>query len=309
MAHILPTSMARKQKPPTTPAKKRLDEIVRKEIKKVRVLNEKRMAELGDAYRSPYYNRIVSLYEPLLDCDKTIIIYLLVPIIELNGLETCKIVFESFHPTQYIASNGVEDFVDVLNFEEKKGTKTHHHTSSSYPPDAMYGTNLSDDEGLRVFGTNLEDVLIKYEVKKLETVNHFFCICFHLKTGQIELNDNSKIKEAFSKRYKGLPEKLVLVLYLLILERKSTAKRRIKKLEKAKIKRKEVEWRTLQNGVDCGTFAMRHMEMYKGKSPWNQGFVNEDKKDIQDSQLRFLRYRYLSKIVLSGYNFVRNRSL
>ncbi|KAF5767406.1 hypothetical protein HanRHA438_Chr14g0633891 [Helianthus annuus] len=73
----------------------------------------------------------------------------------------------------------------------------------------------------------------------------------------------------------------------------------------ASVIRKEMEWRTLQNEVDCDVFTMRHMETYKGKSPWNLGFVNEDKKDIQDSQLRFLRYRYLSKIVLSDYNLVR----
>ncbi|KAJ0770594.1 hypothetical protein HanPI659440_Chr07g0259421 [Helianthus annuus] len=52
---------------------------------------------------------------------------------------------------------------------------------------------------------------------------------------------------------------------------------------------------------------MRHMVTYKGKSPWNPTFVNEDKKTIQDSQLRFLRYRYLSKIVLSDYNLVRKQ--
>ncbi|MFS7963320.1 hypothetical protein Hanom_Chr08g00736701 [Helianthus anomalus] len=63
-----------------------------------------------------------------------------------------------------------------------------------------------------------------------------------------------------------------------------------------------MDWRTLQNGCGCGVFTMRHMETYKGKSPWNSGFENEDKKKIQDSQLQFLRYRYLSKIVLSDYN-------
>ncbi|KAJ0946515.1 hypothetical protein HanRHA438_Chr01g0004801 [Helianthus annuus] len=60
------------------------DGIVRTHIKKWRDMNEKRMTELGDAYRSPYYNRIVSLYEPLLDRDKTIISYLLSPVGEIG---------------------------------------------------------------------------------------------------------------------------------------------------------------------------------------------------------------------------------
>ncbi|MFS7951845.1 hypothetical protein Hanom_Chr07g00600001 [Helianthus anomalus] len=93
--------------------------------------NEKRMAELGDAYRSPYCNRITNLYEPLLDRDQTIVCYLLAPVEDIgtliykseSGFEALKIIFESFHPSQYIASSGVDAFVDVLNFEEKKRDK------------------------------------------------------------------------------------------------------------------------------------------------------------------------------------------
>ncbi|MFS7944983.1 hypothetical protein Hanom_Chr06g00518591 [Helianthus anomalus] len=89
------------------------------------------MTELGEAYRSPYCNRLTSLYEPLLERDQTIICYLLAPIGSISslmyksesGVETIKIIFESFHPSQFVASNGVDAFVDVLNFEEKKGTK------------------------------------------------------------------------------------------------------------------------------------------------------------------------------------------
>ncbi|KAM0012383.1 hypothetical protein Hdeb2414_s0053g00753671 [Helianthus debilis subsp. tardiflorus] len=118
---------------------KEKDDIVREHIKKIKAINEKRMTELGDAYRSPYCNRIVSLYEPLLDRDKTIISYLLSPIGDIgavmykseSGMETVKIIFESFHPSQFIASNRVDAFVDVLNYEEKKGTKNHHPTGCS----------------------------------------------------------------------------------------------------------------------------------------------------------------------------------
>ncbi|KAM0052862.1 hypothetical protein Hdeb2414_s0007g00253301 [Helianthus debilis subsp. tardiflorus] len=66
--------------------------------------------------------------------------------------------------------------------------------------------------------SNLDDILGKYEVKKLDTVDlifipvllsdHFWCLCFLLKNGEIELIDNSRFKESFSKRYRGRPEKL-----------------------------------------------------------------------------------------------------
>ncbi|MFS7930357.1 hypothetical protein Hanom_Chr04g00343301 [Helianthus anomalus] len=45
-----------------------------------------------------------------------------------SGVKTLKIIFESFHPSQLVASNGMNTFVDVLNFEEKKRDKK----SSSY---------------------------------------------------------------------------------------------------------------------------------------------------------------------------------
>ncbi|MFS7898412.1 hypothetical protein Hanom_Chr00s022523g01761741 [Helianthus anomalus] len=250
------------------------------------------MAKLGDAYRSPYCNRITSLYEPLLERDQMIICYLLAPIGSIgsmmykseSGTETIKINFESFHPSQFVASNGVDAFVDVLNFEEKKkGTKNHHRTGCS----------------------------CQYAVKKIDTVDlifipvllsdHFWCLCFHLKNGEIELIDNSRFKESFSKRYRGRPE---MLSSSSIPERQDTTKRMDNKLGRTSIIRKEMDWRTLQNGVYC-VFTMRHMETYKGKSPWNPRFVNEDKKTIQDSQLRFLRYRYLSKSVLSDYNLIR----
>ncbi|KAJ0770595.1 hypothetical protein HanPI659440_Chr07g0259431 [Helianthus annuus] len=90
---------------------KRLDELVRTHIKKWRDKNEKRMAELGNAYRLPYCNRITSLCEPLLERDQTIICYLLAPIGNISsvmyksksGVETLKIIFESFHPSQFVA--------------------------------------------------------------------------------------------------------------------------------------------------------------------------------------------------------------
>ncbi|KAJ0728160.1 hypothetical protein HanLR1_Chr07g0238441 [Helianthus annuus] len=135
LAPILQTSTDSKQKTHVTTNEKmdekRLYELVRTHIKKWRDKNEKRMAELGDVYRSPYCNRITSLYEPLLERDQTIICYLLAPIGNISsvmykpksGVETLKIIFESFHPSQFVASNGMDAFVDVLNFEEKKRDK------------------------------------------------------------------------------------------------------------------------------------------------------------------------------------------
>ncbi|KAJ0748571.1 hypothetical protein HanOQP8_Chr05g0202581 [Helianthus annuus] len=68
-----------------------------------------------------------------------------------------------------------------------------------------------------------------------------------------------------------------------------------------------MDWRTKNNGVDCGVFTMRHMETYKGdQKPWVTGFVKEDEVNNRpNSQLHLLRHRYLSKIILSEHNMHR----
>ncbi|XP_035845347.1 uncharacterized protein LOC110933857 [Helianthus annuus] len=297
LAPILQTSSASNPKTPVSANTNKTDDerhthLVRTRIKMIREKNEKRMAELGDAYRSPYCNRVTDLYEPLLARDQTIICYLLAPVGDIgtliykseSGVETLKIIFETFHPSQYISYGGMDAFVDVLNFEEKKRDKK----SSPYRlflpttilQDEMFEPKITDSDRLKVFGPSVDDILY------------------------IELIDNSRYAESFTKRYRGRPEKLRRVL-ILYLKGKIGQKEWITKLEKAKIIRKEMDWRTLQNGCDCGVFTMRHMETYKGKSPWDAGFKTEDQKKMQDSQLRFLRYRYLSKIILSDYNLIR----
>ncbi|KAF5759187.1 hypothetical protein HanXRQr2_Chr16g0738281 [Helianthus annuus] len=154
-------------------------QLVRTCLKMLREKNEKRMAELGDAYKSPYCNRITNLYEPLLDRDQTIICYLLAPVEDIgtlifkseSGVETLKIIFESFHPSQYIASSGVDAFVDVLNFEEKKRDKK----SSPYRlflpstifQDEMFGPKYTDNDRLKVFAPIVDNIL----VKKVDTLD------------------------------------------------------------------------------------------------------------------------------------------
>ncbi|KAJ0948963.1 hypothetical protein HanRHA438_Chr01g0033531 [Helianthus annuus] len=96
-------------------------------------------------------------------------------------------------------------------------------TDKFLQPDVMYGPKYNDNDRLKVIASTLDDILGKCEVKKLDTVDlifipvllsdHFWCLCFHLKNGEIELIDNFRFKEWFSKRYRGRPEKLVILEY------------------------------------------------------------------------------------------------
>ncbi|KAJ0554454.1 hypothetical protein HanHA89_Chr08g0307971 [Helianthus annuus] len=60
-------------------------------------------------------------------------------------------------------------------------------------------------------------------------------------------------------------------------------------------------WATSDNFNNCGVFAMRHMEMYKGSDvEFECGFSTH--KNIQDIQLQNLRMKIATKLLLSEAN-------
>ncbi|MFS7889964.1 putative Ulp1 protease family catalytic domain, papain-like cysteine peptidase superfamily [Helianthus anomalus] len=286
-------TQAAKQKAGTKVVPKGVNELLYKTIEAVRLRNEKRYVDLGEAFCSPLCNKVVNMHGALLNQELSDVFYQ-----PKTGVFTVKGIFESFFRGQYVASNGIDVFVDVLNLEEKKKDRK----SSPYRlflfstmmPDIMYKETYTENQRLNIFSSNFEDILLKYEVKKLESFDfvfspvllkyevkklesvdfvfspvlqgdHFYVLCFHLKTGKIELIDNSAAKQYFEEKYKGLPETLrkLLVLYLQKALNPTPA---IKALETSMIERKEMKWRTLTNGIDCGVFTMRLMETYKGEN-------------------------------------------
>nr|GEZ88352.1 ulp1 protease family, C-terminal catalytic domain-containing protein [Tanacetum cinerariifolium] len=77
-------------------------------------------------------------------------------------------------------------------------------------------------------------------------------------------------------------------------------------IEKAKIKRMKMSWRTTHNSIDCGVFTMLHMESYTGaEGEWKCGLAKESKK--QNEQLNSLRSKFAAKIILSEFNLLREK--
>ncbi|XP_035836989.1 uncharacterized protein LOC118484956 [Helianthus annuus] len=70
------------------------------------------------------------------------------------------------------------------------------------------------------------------------------------------------------------------------------------------VKHKKLEWATSDNFNDCGVFAMRHVEMYKWSDvKFESGFST--RKDIQDMQLKNLRMKISTKLLLSEANMYK----
>nr|GEX52727.1 hypothetical protein [Tanacetum cinerariifolium] len=89
-----------------------------------------------------------------------------------------------------------------------------------------------------------------------------FLICIDFNKGSIHLIDNSANgTDHKNQRYKGIPQAIrkVFVQYLYYVKHPKA-----EAIEKAKIKRMKMSWRTMRNSTDCGVFTMLHMESYIG---------------------------------------------
>lgn len=79
--------------------------------------------------------------------------------------------------------------------------------------------------------------------------------------------------------------------------------------ESIKPQRLEMSWRTVKNKVDCGVFAMRHMETYMGQplSKWKPGLHKENA--VQQTTLEKLRQRYAHIMLTSEINMLKAKVL
>nr|KAJ0203039.1 hypothetical protein LSAT_V11C500295170 [Lactuca sativa] len=79
--------------------------------------------------------------------------------------------------------------------------------------------------------------------------------------------------------------------------------------ESIKPQRLEMSWRTVKNKVDCGVFAMRHMETYMGQPllKWKPGLHKESA--VQQTTLEKLRQRYAHIMLTSEINMLKAKVL
>ena len=93
---------------------------------------------------------------------------------------------------------------------------------------------------------------------------------------------------------------LLLHRYLFIKFLKDNGYPHIEALNMYVVYNAKMPWQTNNNYIDCGIFALRHMEMYLGNKDFDVGFVPEGKE--QKKQIEDLRKKYLTKILLSEQN-------
>ncbi|GKB04486.1 ulp1 protease family, C-terminal catalytic domain-containing protein [Tanacetum coccineum] len=126
---------------------------------------------------------------------------------------------------------------------------------------------------------NFDDVNLVFfpAIKMSKKSNHFYVICFNLKTSKIEIIDNiDNGIDDIKTRYGGFPYTL-MESFIDYLERKKY--QNYYDLILAEPKLVEFSWKTTYNSYDCAIFVMRHMETYLGKGNFLQEFKKEGRKD------------------------------
>ncbi|PWA42841.1 hypothetical protein CTI12_AA539640 [Artemisia annua] len=78
-------------------------------------------------------------------------------------------------------------------------------------------------------------------------------------------------------------------------------------IRKVKQRIASLKWKTKNNFIDYGVFTMLHMDNYTGEAPgkWDCGLVAESKE--QSDQLRVLRFKFATKILLHNVNVYAGR--
>ncbi|KAL8256283.1 hypothetical protein R6Q59_031350 [Mikania micrantha] len=180
--------------------------------------------------------------------------------------------------------------------------------------DSHYKDDVEEVDRITSFTENMENCLKSAGLDSLIGVDllfipmlhacHYYVICFNLKKAHVYMIDNLGTNVDFDIKYANRPQIMqsTLCSYLVMTSHPIAFT-----MKTCKPKRLSMPWRTLNNSVDCGVFAMRHMETFKGTSvkEWKCGLTVES--DEQQRQLNDLRIKYLAKILLSDISIHKSQ--
>ncbi|KAK9074975.1 hypothetical protein SSX86_003294 [Deinandra increscens subsp. villosa] len=239
-----------------------------------------------------------------------------------SGVQTKPFLLATLEPGKEVFAEVVDCWAAVQNIEEKWTTKNAPKHLCCYTTTViewMYKTNTTKKQRLEKFAGNLKHVLSwnkkLLDLKSFDTIvipilenQHFYLVCFDLDAPGIAVIDNMDeattpiiMKDANAYQKKGTPFKVkdMVCSYLRHVKHPKAAV-----MELATPRRMNLRWATKNNYTDCGLFAMRHMEVYRGrKKEFDCGFSDENEK--QESQVNNLRMRYATKLLTTKANKYR----
>ncbi|GKD53010.1 ulp1 protease family, C-terminal catalytic domain-containing protein, partial [Tanacetum coccineum] len=270
---------------------------------------EKRQGKPSNFLVSPFYQRKVILDEAISEEGKRIVEYIWSKNTPKGkkGFGIEGVYFLSLYLEIKVASTIIDLWTLVLNNEEQ------HRDKISGDGNVYCHTVMMDlearresfDENINIVlkqakRNNFDDVNLVFfpTIKRSKKSNHFYVICFNLKTSEIDIIDNiDNGIDDIKTRYCVFPCAL-MESFIDYLERKKY--QNCYDLILAEPKLVEFSWKTAYNSHDCGVFVMRHMETYLGKGKFLQEFKKEGPG--QKVQLNMLCAKYMVKILLMSFN-------
>nr|KAJ0217622.1 hypothetical protein LSAT_V11C300103630 [Lactuca sativa] len=134
---------------------------------------------------------------------------------------------------------------------------------------------------------------------------HIYLIVMNLKKRAFEVIDNGADDADFDDKYGAVfkPLKKSFLKYLKEISHVKANEMADKSITPVRL---TMSWRTVYKKVDCGVFAMRHMESYFGEKcfKWKCGLPKEG--GSQEKILEKLRMKYAAAILTSEINTKRD---
>nr|GEV57301.1 hypothetical protein [Tanacetum cinerariifolium] len=221
--------------------------------------------------------------------------------------------------TLWIDANDIDCWVALLNFEELAlgyPTPTRHFFPTGRINQGFIKGTLTEEEQWKLFYDEIK-AQFKYEhssmsLSDFELVffsiyasDHFYVVVFNIKMPKtMVILDNSDSGYTYASKYKEACDPLKKLFSRYLKEQNHLSYEAVAKTRPFIPK---LKWRTSNNHVDCGVFAMIHMENYVGDAAKNWEFGLCEESDEQLSMLQRMRYNIATKIMLHQFNAVSNK--
>ncbi|KAL3622606.1 hypothetical protein CASFOL_034017 [Castilleja foliolosa] len=281
-----------------------------------------------EAEKSPYQQRAIDASHIIDKMDRALCYW----VMNNKEIEKTHVVFAtndcsimrdnmlSMANERYIDACIIDVWSKILNkAESKRAPSSPYRFFASTQTTSLCIVNLPEDltkeQGDQQFYDNLKseiDPANGVDFEKIELFffpiiqsDHFYVICINMKWKRVEIIDNSDAldNDPIEAKYQHVPATLVELFLKFLVSNGLKHKAAWKKINYIRL---AMPWRDDTNKVDCGVFAMRHMETYMGETvrSWRCGLAKDKPK-----MLKYMRVKYCAAILGSDINILRDQVL
>nr|XP_017240908.1 PREDICTED: uncharacterized protein LOC108213610 isoform X2 [Daucus carota subsp. sativus] len=260
-----------------------------------------RLKKIGPHARSPYIDRVVDITKHLGNIDFGFWSFLIQKsnlleiVFRCKGVESIREHIQTLRPKTSVYYSVIDVWATILNETEKYKSDNSPLRFFCTVGDLTFSLDPTKrfPETLPIFSKGMDKILSTFSMEKLEDIT-MTPGCF--------LIDNIQRDDKPRPYYTRVPDVLHSHLCNYLTDKGyAHVTKRIRKLKPDYLK---MSWQTVYNSIECGIFLMRHMETFKGDvKNWEIDFVEEG--NLQDNQIRRLRFKYGSAIFSSPANELR----